>query len=204
MADQCNTCFYGRGIPLTCRKSTPNAVASMVPIGVVAKWLPVAATDWCGDFSGGDPNVYAGNTIGPQGLVGPQGVVGPVGPQGVGFSIDTASYMDKLTTVNATPTVVRSIVIPVNSRVFIDCIAYFQDTTTRLTGGYSWNTLSYGRGASGLPVAFGTLDILESHLTLAISVAFVINAGTNNIDITVTGKAATSIAWTVDTTTRAT
>jgi hypothetical protein len=111
------------------------------------------------------------------------------------------NYRDKLTTTNATPVVARSLTIAPSSVLFVDVIATFQNTALPLTGGYTWNTLAFARGASGVPVALGTIDIVESHLTLVIGgVTFVPNVTTNNIDITVTGKLATSIGWSLRTT----
>jgi hypothetical protein len=89
----------------------------------------------------------------------------------------------------------------INSVMFVDVIATFQDTATHLTGGYIWATLAFARGPSGAPIALGTIDILESHLTLVVGgVTFVSNAVTNNVDVTIIGKLATNIAWSVRTT----
>lgn len=44
-----------------------------VPTIIVDKgsfWPRVKETDWCGDFSTGDPHIYAGSTTGPQGVPG--------------------------------------------------------------------------------------------------------------------------------------
>lgn len=116
-------------------------------------------------------------------------------------------YRDRATTTSATATVIRSLPMAVNSQIFIDVIAQFRDSATNLTGGYIWATLSFARGASGAPVALGTIDILESHLLLTVGVspvpsgiAFVSNAATNNVDITISGKTATSVKWSLRTT----
>ncbi len=107
------------------------------------------------------------------------------------------NFRDKVTTSNATPVVVRSISIPTNSIVFIDSIITFQETGSRVTGGYIWATLSFSR-ATGSPVALGSLDILESHNLAGMTVTMSINS--NSVDITIKGKAGVNVSWSARTT----
>lgn len=110
------------------------------------------------------------------------------------------NYRDRVTTTGNVVTVVRSLTMAINSLMFVDVIATFQDTVTHLTGGYIWATLAYARGPSGAPIACGSLDILTSHNLTGPAVTFVSNPITNSVDIAVAGKNATSISWSVRTT----
>lgn len=116
-----------------------------------------------------------------------------------GYEAELTYHRDRLTTTNATGTVIRSVAIAQNSLVYIDSILTFLESNAKLTGGYIWATLSFARGV-GLPVALGTLDILESRNLSGPQVTFVVNSITGNVDITVAGKAGTSILWSARTT----
>lgn len=110
------------------------------------------------------------------------------------------SYLrNKVTTTNATATLLASLAIAVNTCMFVDCIATFQGTATHLVGGYIWATLAFARGPSGTPVACGTIDLLSSQSLAVGGVTFVPNVTTGNVDIFVTGILATNISWSVRT-----
>jgi hypothetical protein len=110
-------------------------------------------------------------------------------------------FYDSVTTTNATPTVVRSVPVQINSSVFIDSICTWGLTSDPRQGGYLWLTLSFGRGSTGAPIARGTLDTLDSHNLNGMKADFVPNSD-GTVAVTVTGKVATSIGWTIETITR--
>lgn len=208
---------------LNCCYPAPSTMANQPSLKV--PWRVIDSAYWCGQWSdnaGTGPTGPQGiqgiqgvqGLIGLTGLTGPQGSIGPTGltgtigatgatgAQGIagaGFDNAVVCYRDRIITTTVTPAVIRSIPMPLNDVLFIDCITQFADPT-HILGGYSWDTLAYGRGASGLPIAFGTLDNLSSHNLAGPIVTFVVNAVSNSIDITVTGKTATTINWSSRTT----
>jgi len=109
-------------------------------------------------------------------------------------------YNADTTTTNATATTVQSLAMALNSLMFVDAIALYQNADTRLTGGYIWATLGFTRGPSGAPIAMGTIDIINSNNLAGPAVTMVPNASTGGVDIKVAGRISTNIVWSVRTT----
>jgi hypothetical protein len=208
MVDQCSTCFYGRirvsDGALACKVNGPQAIGDTSLAQAEAQWLIVPPTEWCGKFSPDDPHIYAGSSIGPQGLQGAQGIQGPQGvtgsqgpqgipgatgvpgPQGNGFDNSITEYRDHFNTVGAQTVVVRSIPIPPSPpypyRIQVTATLVKSDgTVVNLLLAHN----AFYRNASGLLRA-GTSIITGINNSAGLSIDVVANSGANTADITVT------------------
>lgn len=200
-----------------CAFNWPDSAKNSRGQAPMATWPQVSLNDWCGWYSSNGVRVDQGPsgsvTVGTTSTLPPGETAyvdnsgtstaavlgfhipqGTKGADGFGYDSQCTNYTVSGVTTNATPAVLSSVVMAQNTDLVLDGKISFWQTSDRTLGGYIWPTLSYGRG-TGAPAARGTVDINESHNLAGCSATFVVNTVSNSIDITVTGKAATSITW---------